>query len=270
MRVWNAETGRAALSPLRGHSVRVNTVATSRNGKLIASGDESGQVILWDAATGQLVRRMGPVRGPVWSVGFSSDAQRVAASGGTDGLFAMWGTVSGELIYQSAWVAKSAFPNLAFSPDGRYVATSNRTQATLKLWDAHNGRPIERAFSGHRSDVESVAFSPDGRFVASASGIDKSVRLWDADSSEPVGAPMPFAGFVSLLAFSADGQRLAQSGNAEGTIHVWDGPAAWVRLHCKRLTRNLSEAEWDQYVGKGFDYVKQCPDLPGPDVKPRR
>ena len=269
VRVWNAETGRAALPPLRGHSVRANTVAASRNGKLIASGDESGQVILWDATTGQLVRRMGPVRGPVWSVGFSPDAQRVAASGGTDGLFAMWGTVSGELIYQSAEVAKSAFPNLAFSPDGRYVATSNRAQATLKLRDAHSGRPIERVFLGHGLSVEAVAFSADGRFIASGS-MDQSVRLWDVETGDPIGAATPFAGLNSSLAFSADGQRLAQSGTVEGTIHVWDGPAAWARLHCQRLTRNLSVAEWDQYVGKGFDYVKQCPDLPGPDVKPRR
>jgi WD40 repeat protein len=263
VRVWDAETGRAAMPPLRGHAKRVNTVAASADGKLLASGDESGQVIVWDAATGQAVRRLGPLRdNKVWSVGFSPDGQRLAASG-AKGLFALWNLVSGSLIYLAPENPNQALTDLAFSPDGRYVATADRAQYTFELWDGRSGKPVERHFAGHSDGVGAVAFSPDGRFVASG-GWDENVRLWDVESAEPIGAPIPIGGLVSGIAFSADGRRLAAASSFHNQIHVVDGPAAWAGLLCERLTRNLSKSEWQQYVGKEWPYLKQCPLLPIP------
>jgi WD40 repeat protein len=260
VRVWDAQTGRVALAPLRGHDVRSTAVASSRDDKLLASADDSGHVIVWDAANGQLLRRMSVLRDKVWSVGFSPDGKRLAASG-AKGLFALWELATGRLIYEAPELGNSALPNLAFSPDGRYIATANRQRKTLNLWDGRTGRPIVRPFTGHGSAVEAVAFSPDGHFVASGSS-DMTVRLWDLENGEPVGTPVTIGGLVSGLAFSADGQRLAASSNNKFTIHIWDGPGAWAKLHCQRLTRNMSREEWGRYVGKAWSYVKQCPNLP--------
>lgn len=263
VRVWDADTGRAALPPLRGHDARGTAVTASRDGKLLASADDTGHVIVWDAATGQLVHRMSVLRDKVWSVGFSPDGKRLAASG-AKGLFALWDPTTGQLIYQAPELGNSALPNLAFSPDGRYIATANRQRKTLNLWDGRTGQPIERPFTGHGSAVEAVAFSPDGHFIASGSS-DTTVRLWDIESGEPVGTPVQIGGWVSSLAFSVDGQRLAASSNNKFTIHIWDGPGAWAKLQCQRLTRNMSRDEWERYVGGAWKYLKQCPELAGPE-----
>ncbi len=261
IRVWDAESGRAVLPLLRGPIARGSAVATSRDGKLVASATDGGHVTVWHADTGREAHRLGPLRDQVWSVGFSPDGQRLAASG-AKGLFVLWQLPTGQPVYEAPEAANSALPSLAFSPDGRYIATANRQRNTLNLWDARTGRPIARPFLGHDLSVNAVAFSHDSRFIAGSGG-DLNVRLWDAESGEPVGAPIPTGVMASAVAFSADGQRLAY-GITKHAIQVQDGPAAWARLLCRRLTRNMSRDEWKQYVGKGWDYVAQCPGLPGP------
>jgi WD40 repeat protein len=51
IRIRNAASG-AVLRELRGHTSQVRSIAFSPDGKLLASGDDSGRIILWDLATG--------------------------------------------------------------------------------------------------------------------------------------------------------------------------------------------------------------------------
>ena len=52
MRVWDAATGQEALT-LKGHTLQVNSVCFSADGKRIASKDATGKQIVWDLATGK-------------------------------------------------------------------------------------------------------------------------------------------------------------------------------------------------------------------------
>ena len=46
-------------------------------------------------------------------------------------------------------------------------------------------------------------------------------------------------------------------------------PATWVRQACGLAGRNLSQQEWDRYVGAGTPYVRQCAQYPpGPGANP--
>ena len=92
----------------------------------------------------------------------------------------------------------------------------------------------------------------------------RSVRLWDAKSGQPIGQPLKgHEGWVLSVAIATDGQRIVSGGN-DGTVRLWPAPAAWPDLLCYKLTRNFSQKEWDQYVGKEMTYAPQCPGLPKP------
>lgn len=52
VRIWSTE-GKGLIRSLLGHDHPVMALAWSKDGKVIASGDEKGTVILWDAGTGK-------------------------------------------------------------------------------------------------------------------------------------------------------------------------------------------------------------------------
>jgi WD40 repeat protein len=104
--------------------------------------------------------------------------------------------------------------------------------------------------------------------LASASA-DQTVRLWDVATRQALGEPLRgHSDHVVSVTFSPDGKMLA-SASWDQTVWLWDVSLdSWIRRACKRANRNLSLAEWRQYVGKDDRYEKTCPDLPAGEGAP--
>src|SRR6185503_4695068 len=110
----------------------------------------------------------------------------------------------------------------------------------------------------------SVAFSPDGKWLASgdAEGV---IRLWDMSNPArpaPLGSLTGHLGSVTRVAFSPDGLWLASSSWDE-TIILWEvNETAWQQRACRIANRNLTQAEWDQFISSAKPYERTCPNLP--------
>ncbi|KAL9601138.1 MAG: hypothetical protein Q9219_002737 [cf. Caloplaca sp. 3 TL-2023] len=89
VRMWLVTNG-YPVRMFTGHTGNITAIACSPDGKLLASADDVGTVILWDLAPGKLFKRMrGHGKGGIWSLTWSVEST-VVVSGGADGTVRVW------------------------------------------------------------------------------------------------------------------------------------------------------------------------------------
>nr|WP_197023645.1 TIR domain-containing protein [Rhodococcus sp. UNC363MFTsu5.1] len=265
VRRWDAETGQPIGEPMAGHNGRVHLIAFRPDSRVFVTGGDDNTLRRWDTTTGRSIGEPMTVNPshPPMSVEFSPDGLTIVTGDGS-GTVRRWDAATGQPIGEPM-TGHSGSVYATFSPDGDMIV-SYGFDPTLRRWDADTGRQLGEPLSTQGWTV-SVEFSPDSHLFASA-GTD-GVRLWNADTGEPIGEPMTgHIGPASSVAYSPDGRSLV-SGGSDFTVRRWSvpplDPTGWPDALCDKLTRNMSRAEWDAWVSPDADYVKVCPDLPGPE-----
>ena len=137
---------------------------------------------------------------------------------------------------------------------------SGHEDGTVRFWDARRRR-LESTLSGHTGPVYAVAFGPGGRTFASGGG-DDTAALWlqdDQDRWRRLDEPLRgHTGTVASVVFAPDGHTLA-TGSWDRTARIWNVDQAWWRQRaCTLANRNLTMAEWDQFVGTARRYEPTC------------
>jgi WD40 repeat protein len=184
IKVWDAETG-ASLLTLTGHKGWVMSVAYSPNGDRIVSGSGGvdmqgkplpGEIKVWDAATGAALVTYTGHTGPIRSVEFSPDGQRIA-SASEDETVKVWDSATGAVLL-SFEEHSGAVLRAAFSPDGRRIASCGGDH-TVRLWDVATG--VEAlVLWAHNRPVTDVSFSRSGTHIVTA-GQDQTLKVWEID-----------------------------------------------------------------------------------------
>ena len=78
-------------------------------------------------------------------------------------------------------------------------------------------------------------------------------------SGTQLGTELRF-GIAAGAAISDDGLQATIATDA-GVV-IWDlDPTRWTEAACELAGRNLTQAEWDTYIGDLGDYRPTCPDV---------
>lgn len=150
-------------------------VRFSPSGDQLLTGGSEG-ALLWDAHTGEVLRRMTGHSKEVFSGRFSSDGKRLVTV--SDDLARLWDAESGELVANLKGHS-NGFLSIAISPDSSTILTGG-WDGRACLWDAESGQ--ELAILDHGGSVDISSFSHDGRHILTA-GHDGTAKLWTTDGS---------------------------------------------------------------------------------------
>jgi WD40 repeat protein len=239
------------------HNDTVNAVAFSPDGRYLATASSDTNACLWEMTTGRHIAYL-PHKLIVNKVVFSPDGHYLATAS-WDHTAKIWETSSGRELFRLPH--RSKVWSVAFSPVGvslmdTLVATASKDH-TARVWETSSGKQIAR-FT-HDDSVSAIAFSSDGKYLATASD-DHTTGVWEIASGGQC-AYLPHEDSVNGVVFSPDGKYLATA-SMDGIARLWLWRSKDLIIEAQaRLTRNLTQAEWQQYLGEE-PYRKTCPNLP--------
>lgn len=231
---------------LGGHNEPTQAMAFTPDGRYLLSGTcgrrrgsrcSGAELILWDVATGTVIRRLTGHRNAVTAVAIAADG-RLALSGASDGTIILWDITTGEQlrVYDGASISQTPL-QIRFSPDGSHFGVVS-VRDLFAVREVETGAFTNIAAGNDEELIVSFAFSSDGtRVVLSAcqpdrdevdtviskceDGSEAAIILLDAMTGEIINRTQVVSiYYVSDLRFAHDDSLIV--GTSEYKVSKWD------------------------------------------------
>lgn len=199
---------------------RAKSLAVSPDGKKLAAGQQDGEVKLFDLT--------------------SEDFKQT------------------KVVFRKGDDKNNSINALHFSHKGDLLAIGD-DRGNVTIWNLEAKEKSGPTLGGFKSGITDVHFSPDDNLIA-ASSRDFTVRMWDLENVYDLPTVYDDHGdWVWSLDFHPDGEHFI-TGSADGIIRLYNTkPDEYASMICDLITTgNLSQTEWNQYVGEDIDYVETC------------
>lgn len=218
-----------------GHTNGIFPIVVSSKGDVLATGDGSGKVKLWDVKTPTSPKLLKTISGHtklIHALAFNTRGDLLAV-GAWDNTIKVWDVKNpaSPKLYATFTGHSDYVLGLTFTPNGSYLISGGR-DAKIKIWNVMT-KKIVTTLSQHTRNVYSVLVSPDGRNLYSGS-VDNSIRTWDISRittpkalAHLTSAQGGHTNYVYKLVLTPNGRTLA-SGSRDQRIKLWDvsNPAA--------------------------------------------
>lgn len=217
----DVKTG-AQVMAFEGNNSRIVHYQLSADGKVLVAGSEDGAIHVWNAITGEEIRRLAVgggeytrfIAGQELIVAISPDSRQVVARAA--GLTHVWEIESGEELYRFEHDHSGLLPP-QFAHEGRLLVAA--VQPALSLWDLTTGQEVKHGIPPGGAGV----LSPDGKIYAQGkvgeSG--KEVVLWEMATGRALHRLSGHSDGARPLTFADEGRQVVTWG-LEGTARVWE------------------------------------------------
>ncbi|WP_372719142.1 WD40 repeat domain-containing protein [Novipirellula sp.] len=206
-------------------SASVYHVATSSDGKGIATSDTEGNLKYWQIEDSPLPYEWtNALTDGAAGIAFAPDGKRLLAGSGRT--LKVWDTQSRELLLQWDAHPQHLF-DLAWSPDGQTIASAG-VGPDITLWNANDGSEQARTTVNAES-IASLAFSPDsklliaGTFSLAAVPNPGQVLVYDIVKAKLIESLSGHRMNVLKVVVTPDGKQIL-SASDDGSARVWRMP----------------------------------------------
>ncbi len=170
--VWDIHSNQELLR-MEGHNQSINKSFFSKDGKFIISASDDKTILIWDAETGKINKRLDdviPIKDCVYS-----EAQKMIYSVSDDEKIRVWDTDSGRQAFLVN-EQKGKIKKCSITSDGELLSVINEN-GSINIWDTVKKIEIATFFVKNIWAIDS-AISPDKKFVLSIFS-DHSIRTWE-------------------------------------------------------------------------------------------
>jgi len=246
-----------ALSVQTGHSMTINDLSFSPDGRYLVSAGDDNILIIWDIISGKQVRIFEGHQAPVSQALFNATGDRMASVSGDQSVI-IWDVRTGDILHRITIPAKSARA-ISFTGDNDllFVAGDGIFSISTKTWEisnlpnippgqdyncvsatnaiiaagSRNGR-IHIYDPGSQQIIKTchlasndINITGDGRYLAGA-GLNGKLRRWDLQSkaSGLLRLSIPADKWIDAyfsVSISPD-QQLMAGGNRNQKIYIYD------------------------------------------------
>ena len=236
--VHTVEPGPAPMR-LRGKSERILSLAYSVDGKLLIAGGgtpaQFGEVQVWDALTGKLLRSLVLTTDTVFGASLSPDSSRIAV-GAADNTVHVIETATAKELYKIGnhedWVLSTIF-----GVDSKRFVSVSRDRAA-KINDASSGAFLENA-NLLKSSLYAIARHPSKDIIVIGGEdrypyvylLDRPRNMKIADDTTLVRRLERQDGPITALDWSADAKLIAIAGGAS-SVNLYDADTGVLKQRC--------------------------------------
>lgn len=164
------------VDSVSGYHGFLERFASSTDGRMLATGGDEGDVLLWNAADWTVAATLHG-RGPsIEGLRFLADDSRLVSIS-ADGRVVVWSVSEARVVGEYAAAPNS--PIAVVSQNDNRFAFADADGCVMVL-DAENDETLFRC-EGLANPVIRIAFTPDGRRIITGS-TDDTVRVWDVET----------------------------------------------------------------------------------------
>ena len=196
-------------------------VAYSADGKRIATGGGTGDVIVYDAESGEILDRYSVgSEGFVFGLSFDPQDSNRIVTGSRYGLVQVWSSGKEDPVLEiQAHELNQFIYSTCFSPDGSMILSASN-DGLARLWDAYTGELLLE-LDGHAGlPVYDAKFSSDGSLILTGGG-DMQAHIWDIETGEKVSSFLGHTDWIHEVQFNSDSSRI-YTASEDDTVKIWD------------------------------------------------
>ena len=219
------------------HNQQVSALDYSRDGELAVSGSFDKTAVLWNAKTGEFLKRLIGHTDSVTAVAISHDKKRVATAS-SDQSAAVWNVETGEPV--AVFVVPGEvreFSAVTFSPDGTKLAfCGGIDNPSVTVWDIASGDAVCEV-GGYGVPISTCRFAADGRLFYTGD-VAGNVVVWNTELKQPIYRLNENQGSVFGVCFDREMKFAAVMAGEQPTI--WDISALNPDMKTGKLLREFS------------------------------